>query len=388
MDRGGFSEGRHGGSNHEATVTLLLCGDVMTGRGIDQVLPHPSDPNIHEPYLKSALGYVELAETAHGPIARPADFAYVWGDALEVLGRAAPDARIVNLETAVTVNEQWEAKGINYRMHPDNVPCLGAARIDCCVLANNHVLDWGAAGLLETVEALHRAGIRTAGAGRDLREAQAPALLEVPGKGRTLLFSFGVQTSGIPEEWAATGEQAGVNLLPDLSEETVRRVAESVRALRRPGDWVVASLHWGGNWGYAIPHSHRTFARKFVDEAGVDLVHGHSSHHPLGIEVYRDKLILYGCGDFLNDYEGIEGYEAYRDDLALAYLATLDPSNGRLVRLDMQPFQIRRLRLSCAAEEDARWLRDTLDRECQPLGSRVELTEEGTLRLRWRQGTP
>jgi poly-gamma-glutamate capsule biosynthesis protein CapA/YwtB (metallophosphatase superfamily) len=371
-----------------SAVTLLLCGDVMTGRGIDQVLPQPSDPNIHEPYLKSALGYVELAETAHGPMARPADFAYVWGDALEVLGRAAPDARIVNLETAVTASEQWEAKGINYRMHPDNVPCLRAAGIDCCVLANNHVLDWGTAGLLETLEALHRAGIRTAGAGRDLSEAQAPAIMEVPGKGRTLVFSFGTQTSGIPEEWAATGEQAGVNLLADLSDETVHRIAASVRALRRPGDCAVASIHWGGNWGYAIPHEHRAFARKLVDKAGVDLVHGHSSHHPLGIEVYRDKLILYGCGDFLNDYEGIEGYEEYRGDLALAYLATLDPANGRLVRLEMQPFQIRRFRLNRATDEDAGWLRDTLDRECHPLGSRVDLTEEGTLRLRWRRGAP
>jgi poly-gamma-glutamate capsule biosynthesis protein CapA/YwtB (metallophosphatase superfamily) len=204
------------------------------------VLPHPSDPSIHEPYLKSALGYVELAETAHGQIPRPVDVAYVWGDALEVLGRSAPDARIVNLETAVTVSEQWEAKGINYRMHPDNVPCLRAAGIDCCVLANNHVLDWGAAGLLEMLEALHRAGIRTAGAGRDLPEAQAPAVLEVPGKGRTLVFSFGVQTSGIPEEWAATGEQAGVNLLADLSDETVHRIAARVWAIPRPGDCVVA----------------------------------------------------------------------------------------------------------------------------------------------------
>jgi poly-gamma-glutamate capsule biosynthesis protein CapA/YwtB (metallophosphatase superfamily) len=388
MHRGGFTEGWHDESSHEAVVTLLLCGDVMTGRGIDQVLPHPSDPNLHEPYLKSALGYVELAETAHGPIPRPVDFSYVWGEAVEVLGRSAPDARIVNLETAVTVNEQGEAKGINYRMHPDNVPCLGAAGIDCCVLANNHMLDWGAAGLLETLEALHRAGIGTAGAGRDLPEAQAPAVLEVPGKGRTLVFSFGVQTSGIPEEWAATGEQAGVNFLPDLSEETVRRIAARVRALRSPGDRVLASIHWGGNWGYAIPHSHRAFARKLVDQAGVDLVHGHSSHHPLGIEVYRDKLILYGCGDFLNDYEGIEGYEEYRDDLAVAYLATLDPSNGRLVRLEMQPFQIRRFRLNRAVNEDARWLRDTLDRECRQLGSRMELTEEGTLRLRWRRGAP
>ena len=115
-------------------------------------------------------------------------------------------------------------------------------------------------------------------------------------------------------------------------------------------------------------------------------MHGHSSHHRLGSEVYRDKPVLYGCGDFLNDYEGIAGYEEYRGDLALAFLAALDPSNGRLVRLEMRPFQIRRFRLNRAVDEDSRWLRDTLDRECHPLGSRVDLTEEGTLTLRWRRG--
>lgn len=130
-----------------ATVTLFLCGDVMTGRGIDQILPHPAEPHLYEPYMRSALGYLEIAEQATGQIERPADFAYIWGDALGELERARPEARIVNLETAVTVAEDaWPDKGINYRMNPANVRCLLAAGIDCCVLANNHVLDWATAG--------------------------------------------------------------------------------------------------------------------------------------------------------------------------------------------------------------------------------------------------
>jgi hypothetical protein len=134
------------------TIELFLCGDAMTGRGIDQILPHPSKPRIYEPAVSSALGYVGLAERANGPIPYPVDFSYVWGDTLAELRARAPDRRIVNLETSITTSEEALPKGINYRMHPRNVACLQAAGIDCCVLANNHVLDWGIPGLLETVE--------------------------------------------------------------------------------------------------------------------------------------------------------------------------------------------------------------------------------------------
>jgi poly-gamma-glutamate capsule biosynthesis protein CapA/YwtB (metallophosphatase superfamily) len=174
-------------------VTLFLCGDVMTGRGIDQILPHPSRPQLYEAYMRSALSYVTLAERVTGPIRRPVDFPYIWGDALAELNRIQPDVRIVNLETAVTTSEDaWPDKAIHYRMHPANVPCLTAAKIDCCVLANNHVLDWGRRGLLETLAVLHQAGIRTAGAGRNRSEAAAPAVIELPGKGRVLVFACGL----------------------------------------------------------------------------------------------------------------------------------------------------------------------------------------------------
>jgi len=136
-----------------AGVTLFLCGDVMTGRGVDQILPHPSAPHLYESAARSARSYVEIAEAATGPIARPVDAAYIWGDALSELERVQPRARIINLETAVTTSEDaWPDRGIHYRMHPKNVGCLTAARIDCCELANNHVLDWGAAGLVETLD--------------------------------------------------------------------------------------------------------------------------------------------------------------------------------------------------------------------------------------------
>jgi poly-gamma-glutamate synthesis protein (capsule biosynthesis protein) len=175
-----------------------------------------------------------------------------------------------------------------------------------------------------------------------------------------------------------------VNLLADFSDATLRRIAAQVKAVKRTGDVVVASLHWGGNWGYAVPAAHQFFAHALIDRCAVDVVHGHSSHHPLGIEVYRERPILYGCGDFLNDYEGISGYTSYRSDLCLMYFLELDPASGRLLRLRMMPMQMRRFRLSRASAEDTRWLRGVLDREGERLGSRVEAGPDGGLELRWR----
>jgi poly-gamma-glutamate synthesis protein (capsule biosynthesis protein) len=368
-----------------AGVGLFLCGDVMTGRGIDQVLPHPSAPHLFEAYVHSALGYVELAEAANGPIPRPADFAYVWGDALAELERRRPDARIVNLETAVTACEDaWPGKGIHYRMHPRNLPCLAAAKIDCCVLANNHVLDWGERGLVETLDALRAAGIRTAGAGRDAAAAAAPAVIELQGDRRVLVFAFGVQSSGVAPDWAAGATSAGVSFLADLSQRSVDHVARSVQAGRQAGDLVVVSIHWGGNWGYRIPEAERAFAHALVEVAGADVVHGHSSHHPKGIEVFHDKLILYGCGDFVNDYEGITGYEPYRGDLSLMYFPRLDGASGRLLDLALVPMRIRRFRLHRAADQDVQWLHKVLERECRPLGTRVERDADDRLCARWR----
>jgi len=365
-------------------ITIFMCGDVMTGRGVDQVLPHPGDPRIQEPYLQSARGYVDLAEAANGVIAKPVGFSYIWGDALTEMQRQAPDLRLINLETSVTKSDDyWRGKGINYRMEPANIPVLTEARIDVCALANNHVLDWGYAGLAETLQTLKNAGMKSAGAGQNLPEAEAPAVIEVAGKGRVLVFAFGTASSGIPSSWGATAARAGVNLLPDLSEQTSRAIANRVRAVKQPGDLVIASLHWGGNWGYEVPREQTEFAHRLIDAAGVDVVHGHSSHHVKGIEVYRDRLIVYGCGDFINDYEGIGGYERYRGDLSLMYFVRIDPARGNLVELRLVPMQLRRFRLNQASRADTEWLRDTLNREGKRFGTRVELAGDNTLILRW-----
>jgi poly-gamma-glutamate synthesis protein (capsule biosynthesis protein) len=317
-------------------------------------------------------------------------YPYVWGDALAELAQLAPDVRIVNLETAVTTHPEAWPKGINYRMHPRNTPLLTAAGVDCCVLANNHVLDWGFPGLAETLATLTDAGIQHAGAGADLAAAQAPAVLELPdqakGRCRVLVFAFGSESSGIDRNWAAAPNRPGVNLLPDLSDATVAVIAAQVAAVKQARDIAVASIHWGGNWGYRIPEAQRGFAHALIDRAQIDVVHGHSSHHPKGIEVYRQRPIIYGCGDLLNDYEGIRGHERYRGELGLMYFPSLDPASGQLQRFILTPTRIRRLRLQQAAPAEAQWLADLLNREGQSLGTAVRRDQQGRLVLRWADG--
>lgn len=363
-------------------LTLFLCGDVMTGRGIDQILPHPGDPRLAEPSVDSAEDYRILAETAHGPIPAPVSFAYIWGDALAELDRIKPDARIINLETSITTSSWFWPKGINYRMNPANVGCITAAGIDCCSLANNHVLDFGAKGLEETITVLERAHIGIAGAGQDLAEAQAPWIKDISGRGRVIVFGFAHASSGIPGDWAAEKDKSGIDLLTDLSAQTVESIGQRVHRIRKPDDVVVASIHWGGNWGYDVPIEHREFAHALIENAGIDIVHGHSSHHPKPIEVHQGKLILYGCGDFLNDYEGISGYEEYRSDLTLMYLPTVDSSSGRLVSLTLIAFLTRKFRLERASAVGAIWVRDRLNREQRSLGYPIELSPENTLKLK------
>jgi len=365
-------------------LSLFLGGDVMTGRGIDQILPRSVDPRIHEPWVKSATTYVDIAEAANGPIPRGVESDYIWGDVLEILDTRRPAARIVNLETSVTDRgEPWPRKGIHYRMHPANVAVLTAAGIDCCTLANNHVLDWSRVGLVDTLAALDGAGIERPGAGVDLDDASRPGTVPLMDGGRVLVFAVGHPSSGIPKAWAASPDRSGVWLTPDLADRAVNGLAAAVAAARRGDDLVVVSIHWGGNWGYDVPRAHRELARRLIDEAGGDVVHGHSSHHPMGIEVHRGRPILYGCGDLINDYEGIRGHEAYRSELHLLSFPRFAGSDRTFTGLDMVPVESFRFRLRRASSDQSEWFAATMDRICRPLGTSVVSDAAGVLHLRW-----
>jgi poly-gamma-glutamate synthesis protein (capsule biosynthesis protein) len=260
------------------------------------------------------------------------------------------------------------------------------ARPDVCVLANNHVLDFGQTGLVETLRTLDDAGLAHTGAGRDVREAQRPAVVTV-GPHRVVVHAVGTESSGVPSGWAATEDRGGVAFVPDLSASGADALATRVRQAARPGDVVVVSVHAGSNWGYGVRGRYVRFAHRLVDR-GVDVVHGHSSHHPRPLEVYRSRPILYGCGDMLNDYEGIGGFESYRPDLRLGYLVTLDADTHELTRVRMVPMRARRLRLERVTGPDAVWLQQTMARISHRFGTAVELGPDDSLLATARTARP
>lgn len=226
---------------------------------------------------------MRLAERVSGPVPWSVSFARPWGDALQVLDAMAPDIRLINLETAVTrLADFAPGKAVHYRTSPRNLPCVAAARPDVCALANNHVLDFGRAGLAETLDALGRAGLAAAGAGRDAAAAWQPAAVPLPGGGRVLVLSCGTASGGIPPGRAAATTWPGVSFLPSLSGASTGSLIALAEAARQDGDLVAVSIHWGANWGYGVYPDQVRFAHRLVD-GGISLTprdHRRSRHWP------------------------------------------------------------------------------------------------------------
>ncbi|KAL9646237.1 hypothetical protein ABK040_009924 [Willaertia magna] len=454
-------------NNNNNITNLFLCGDVMLGRGIDQILKYPSPPRIYETYVKDARTYVQIAEKVNGNFFFGVHLKeqekiqnqenYVWGDCLNEMKlfeqrmfnkyniknkdntvkdtdnqleqqqqefqgmiNSQLDFKIINLETSITKNEKyWPHKGIQYRMNPENIYVLKQFPIDCCSLANNHVLDWHYQGLTETLNTLQNNQLNYTGAGINKKEAMKPVICRNVNNNDKILVVFGAcsTSSGVPQEWKADDKTPGVNLI-DINnrndrEELVQYINTTVSALKKENSnnnttitpvISVLSIHWGSNWGFQVPKEHREFAHYLMDacQENLDIIHGHSSHHFLGLEVYKNKLIMYGCGDFLNDYEGITSHEEYRGDLSLMYFVSLNTTtttntldtdttksglinDNKLFKVELIPTTMNKFRTMRVNDwDDLLWIENTLSRECEMLGTRVIFDEEQKLfNLQW-----
>ncbi|MFB6226895.1 MAG: CapA family protein, partial [bacterium] len=342
------------------------------------------DPELREPSVSSAERYVALAEKNSGSIPYPVKYSYPWGFTLDELNHRTPDFSLVNLETSVTTSDDFQShKQIHYRMHPAGTEFLHVGGIDVCCLANNHSLDFGETGLLETISSLNREEIHPVGAGTNPSDAAAPATLRPKAGQRVIVFATATSSSGVPRHWSANESRPGINRLDSPGEKKAHELAEKIEGYRKPSDLVILSIHWGGNWGFDIPDNQQTFAKTLIDSGTVDLIHGHSSHHVKGIHVHDGKLILYGCGDFLTDYEGISGHEEYRSDLGFMYFPELRSDSGRLKRLSLVPTKISKFQLQRPNDEEINWLRKTLNREGEPFGTTVTHTNQEELTVEW-----
>ena len=109
--------------NDQRHLRRFFSGDATAGRGVDQILPHPGNPTLHEDEVKDARDYVRLAERNAQAVRWPVDFRYIWGEAFDAWPTHEPDLRVVNLETSVTASDDhWPGKGIGHSLVTESCP--------------------------------------------------------------------------------------------------------------------------------------------------------------------------------------------------------------------------------------------------------------------------
>ena len=286
---------------------------------------------------------------------------YLWKEYRNLQIDPSPDLRILNLESHITRSIDNEDlplwKGIRYHTHVDNLDAMirpyaetthsGEHASPVCIsLANNHAaMDYGRIALdTETLPALKSLevsipSIRTVGCGKNWQDASKPATFNCKGKD-VEVFAVSSGCSGTPKSWWADEEKSGVVGLPALTDaDAVDRAVEITKLAmdahsRESSALRILSVHMGPNWALKGEDENdiacrREYAHNVIDTCGVDLIYGHSSHHVRGMEVYKGKLILYGTGDIINDYEGFEnrGEENY-NRLGGIYLVDIDAKSS------------------------------------------------------------
>ncbi len=295
---------------------------------------------------------------------------YPWGDALPLL--QAADWRFCNLECVISDRgEPWSAypKPFHFRSAARNVAVLAAAQINAVSLANNHVLDYGYDALAEMLKVLDRNGILRAGAGRNLDEASQLATAAVAGR-KVGLVAF---TDNEPD-WEATVDAPGVFYVPvDLADARAGRLLEIVRGYAADVDLLIVSTHWGPNWGYQPPPEHIKFAHALVD-AGAGMVFGHSSHVFRGIEFHHNRPIVYGAGDFVDDY-AVDEIE--RNDESFVYMLETEDGNPRGVRL--HPTVIRNCQARQPSRAEGRRIAMKMRQLCRAFHTPAAWSDEGHL---------
>lgn len=320
--------------SESGSVTVAMTGDVMLGRLVNEAIRQ------------------------NGP-------AWPWGDFRSEL--AGADLTIVNLECVIAQDGQpWQRwpKVFHFRADPIAIHSLLVAGVDAIGLANNHTLDFDVEGLLEMLRLLDDHGIAHAGAGRDLAEAERPAVVQAKGL-RVALLSFTDNEPG----WMAGESTPGTNYAPvSLDTLSFVRIEAAIDRARRDADLIFFSNHWGPNMRERPPREFREFAHAVLD-AGADVYIGHSAHIFQGIEVYKGKPLVYDAGDFVDDY-AVD--RALRNDQALLFL--LKVGSRGVEELELVPALIEDFRVSRARGKDFDVIAARIRRLSTELGTHVTVS--------------
>lgn len=318
-------------------IRLTFTGDVMMGRLVNDYLKYTHD------------------------------YSSIWGNTRKVL--RSSDLTFINLECALTKNTLRGEKAspvFFFKSDPEHVKVLLEAGVDYCSLANNHILDFGREGLLETLEVLEKRGICFAGAGKNLNGAQKPAVLET-GDLKIKVFSF---TDNEPS-WEAGKNKPGIFFLPiDLSDTKVKKFIKRIKQSKAGGNFVIVSGHWGPNMVRVPPKSHRRFVRKLID-SGCDIFHGHSAHVFQAVEIYQGKVIFYDCGEMVDDY-AID--PILRNDESFIFEVYLE--KDRIQKAILRPTLIDSLRVNTVKGSVAERISSKMINLCKEFGTKAAVKKD------------
>lgn len=326
-----------GRATNDATVSLMLGGDVMLGRLVAQQIRQ------------------------HGP-------GYPLGGVAALMRQA--DLTIVNLECAMTsASTHWSGapKAFYFGAPPEAVRALVDAGVDGVSLANNHVLDFDVVGLRDTLHTLRENGIGYVGAGLNIDEACAPLFFERNG------IKFGMVAYCDHQADFAAGERSPGTAYLDLTEEeaVLQRFRESLTYIKKGGaDWPILSLHWGSNWVARPSFYFMRLAHAAID-MGYRILFGHSAHIFQGVEIYRGCPILYAAGDLVDDYYVDPDFKNDRQILFELELTRMVLRNIRLY-----PVFIDGCRAQLAHGEQFEYIASRITELCAAMGSGVKRSDD------------
>lgn len=315
---------------------VLQGGDNMLGRAVQLSLFYQSDGDENITDTQSAKDYFNdiLSDIDINELRQ----LNLYGDYLfgNIPLNLNEDVRIINLEASPTYTIDTSSnKSIHYHVHIDNVNNIFSKFVNSYLLclANNHALDMGKESFInETLPNVKNIiGVNL-----------LPTMI-----GNLAICNFGCGCSGIPKEWSSY-----INYLPPIINDENVNIAFNVisKSFKNVNEIKILSIHWGPNWSYSNDGQEyrKKLAYRLIDELGISVIHGHSSHHIRGIELYKGKIIIYGAGDFINDYEKIPSkYNTY----GALYVIDIDNS-GNLTNLELLPVEMKNLQCKLTIDKD------------------------------------
>lgn len=306
------------------SIRIGFAGDVMIGRLVNEII--------------DKSGYE-----------------YPWGNVLPLLH--STDLNIVNLETTLTNKTKAVPKIFNFKAAPDRIEVLKKARIGAVNLANNHILDFGVQGMIDTIEQLDLAEIAHVGAGPAIQAARKSAILEQNG----LRIGIIGATDNEPG-WAAAEFKPGVFY---VNIQNVKPLCDEIKTLRPKVDILILTIHWGPNMREQPSREFQETAHAFID-CGVDIIHGTSAHVVQGIEIYKKRIILYDTGDFVDDYQVDP---VLRNDRS-AFFEIIADKNG-IKQVQLIPVIINEMQVNSAKDDEKSAIINKIKKLSQELGTSI-----------------